>query len=190
MTEEWKTIKSYEGYYEVSNLGNIRSLARVVIGKNGLRYHVDMKILKPGLTKAGYNTVSLHKNSSRKTFYIHKLVAEHFIPNLHNKRVVNHLDGNKTNNQVSNLEWATYSENSRHALATGLFKPTSSNKNGKVQGENNYAARLTEEDVRFIRNNTINHGGNISRKEMSETFGVGITTIANILYRRSWKHVI
>lgn len=188
MSEVWRTIKDYEGYYEVSNLGNVRSLARIIVGKDGLKYNVEPKVLKAGIGGAGYPTVSLLKHGKPKTFTIHRLVAESFIPNLDNKRTVNHQDRCKTNNHVSNLEWATHSENYRHALATG-FNPASSNKNGKVQGENNSSAILTEENVRFIRKNTIGHGGNITRREMADTFGVGITTIANILYRRSWNHV-
>lgn len=189
MEEVWREVKGYEGYYEVSNFGRVRSLARVITDKNGRKLKVVPKMLSIIIGKVGYPVTSLTKNGKSKTCTIHRIIAEAFIPNPENKRTVNHIDGDKTNNDLENLEWATHQENYRHAIRTGLFKPASSNLNGKVQGENNYAAKLTESDVRFIRSNTVNFGGNISRREMAHRFGVGITTIANILYRRSWKHV-
>ncbi|RKJ52866.1 hypothetical protein D7X33_31535, partial [Butyricicoccus sp. 1XD8-22] len=117
--EVWKTIKGYEGYYEVSNLGRVRSLARIVVDKSGRKHNVKSKILKSRKGGPGYLTVNLNKDGKGKTFNVHRLVAEQFIPNVYNKRVVNHIDGNKTHNHVNNLEWVTHSENHQHALSTG-----------------------------------------------------------------------
>lgn len=97
--ELWKAISGYEGLYEVSNLGNVRSLFRY------------KKVLKPWDIGTGYLMVSLSKDKSRRTFFVHRLVASAFIENPENKPQVNHLDENRANNNVSNLEWCTCKEN-------------------------------------------------------------------------------
>ena len=100
--EQWKEVNGYEGLYEVSDQGNVRNTR---IGK----------ILKPGKNKkTGYLYVNLCKNNKRKNFYIHRLVAQAFIPNPDNKPTVNHINEDKTDNSVENLEWATMSEQQRH----------------------------------------------------------------------------
>lgn len=107
MLEIWRDIKNYEGIYEVSNLGRIKSISR-----NGTIK--ENRILKPNKVM-GYSQIVLYKNNKREYKKIHRLVAETFIPNLENKREVNHKDGNKTNNCVDNLEWVTTSENQLHS---------------------------------------------------------------------------
>ena len=99
MEEQWKTIQGYE--YEVSNEGRVRN------SKTG-------RILKPGKNNRGYLNVILYKNGKQKFFYIHRLVAQAFIPNPENKPTVNHINEDKTDNSVDNLEWATMSEQQRH----------------------------------------------------------------------------
>lgn len=119
MQEEiWKDIKGYEGLYQVSNLGNVKSLPREFTRKDGRRYVVKECVLKGGKASAGYFTVNL----LNKTHTIHRLVAEAFIFNPENKECVNHVDGDKLNNNVKNLEWCTYSENNKHAYDKGLKK--------------------------------------------------------------------
>lgn len=98
MQEIWKPIKGYEGLYEVSSLGNVKSLRRNVF-------------LKPGRKESGYLIVSLYKHNSGKNFYVHRLVAEAFIPNPDNLPIINHKDEVKTNNCVDNLEWCDYKYN-------------------------------------------------------------------------------
>ena len=115
MIERWKDIKGYEGKYQVSNLGNVKSLLDKSLKKRE-------KILKPSLTHKGYLRVYLSKESKKSTRLIHRLVAEAFIPNLENKETVNHIDGNKTNNRIDNLEWLSNIENQRHAWKMGLKK--------------------------------------------------------------------
>lgn len=112
MQEIWKPVKDFEGLYEVSNMGNVRSLNYRCTG--------EIKILKPGKDKRGYLKVNLYKSSKYSSKRVHRLVATAFIPNLDNKTQVNHIDGNKQNNTVSNLEWCTNSENMQHAWRTGL----------------------------------------------------------------------
>lgn len=117
MQEIWKDIKGYEGLYQVSNLGRVKSLPRNTKNqyKNGI-------IKKNIILKNGYYFINLYNNGS-KLFTIHKLVAQAFIPNLKNKPCINHIDGNKQNNCVDNLEWCTYSENELHAFNKNLKKP-------------------------------------------------------------------
>lgn len=113
MEEEWKDIKNYEGYYQVSNKGRVKSLHHYA--SNGYKDILYKgKVLKPGNNGRGYLFVNLCKNNKTKQFYIHKLVAEAFIQNKENKATVNHIDGIKSNNNVENLEWNTYSENNTH----------------------------------------------------------------------------
>ena len=120
--EIWKDIKDYEGLYQVSNIGKVRSLDRVVQGKLGSLRTLKGKELSATDNGKGYLKVALQTNgrSTRKIYKVHRLVAETFIPNPLNKPEVNHIDCDKTNNHVSNLEWSTSSENSSHAYNNDL----------------------------------------------------------------------
>ena len=125
MEEIWKDIKDYEGVYQVSNLGNIRSLSRNIIqehfSKNKYFRSVRYRIIKSAINRCGYKTVSLCYNGKKKTKSIHRIVAEAFIPNLNKLPVINHIDGDKTNNKVENLEWCTYKHNTMEAIRLGNF---------------------------------------------------------------------
>ena len=112
MTEVWKAIEGASGMVEVSNLGRVRSLLRSC--KTILKLQKDSK---------GYLRVRVTVNRQKLSFKVHREVAKAFIPNPENKPQVNHIDGNKTNNAVDNLEWATNKENVHHAQETGLFEP-------------------------------------------------------------------
>ena len=130
MKEEWKDVPNYEGLYQVSNLGRVRSLDARLADKNGKQYLKRGRNLK--LTKWIYKrscpghpgfTVMLYKNKKSKRFTVHRLVALTFIPNPEDKPQINHKDGDRTNNSVSNLEWVTQSENMRHSVYA-LNNPT------------------------------------------------------------------
>lgn len=128
MKEVWKDVFGYEDFYQVSNLGRVRSLTRLVQNKaskkrDGYNTIIKGKFPKQHKNVSGYLTVDLCKEKRHKKFLVHRLVALHFIPNPGMLDQVNHIDGNKTNNRVENLEWCTQIENARHAVETGLFRP-------------------------------------------------------------------
>lgn len=138
MDEEiWAPIAGYEDLYEVSNMGRFRSLPRIRRAKCGKTAFNKGKILTPQLSVAGrYLRVALSKDGKVRDEFAHRLVAAAFLPNPDNKPEVNHDDGDRTNNKVSNLEWSTRKENADHAVETGLHKAT--------------ANRLTKEEQELI----------------------------------------
>ena len=123
MTEIYKDIPGYEGKYQISNMGNVKSLHYKNTNKE--------KVLTPINHYLGYQFVHLGVS---KIKMIHVLVAENFVPNKENKPFVNHIDGNKKNNKANNLEWVTAKENMQHAIRTGLRNP---HENGKLSGGKN-----------------------------------------------------
>lgn len=125
---QWKSIKNYEGYYEVSDSGIVRSLDRDVHDRMLGNKHLHGRIMR--LTKSvgrhkdnEYLVVNLRKNGTTNVVAVHRLVAEAFLPNPKSLPTVNHKDGNKQNNFVENLEWVSYTDNNLHALKTGLRTP-------------------------------------------------------------------
>ncbi|WP_297712050.1 NUMOD4 domain-containing protein [Clostridium sp.] len=118
--EEWKSIKGYEGLYEISNFGRVKSL----LGWNGRKYIQRERILAPYKQQSNKyysrSVVKLTKDNKTKDFKVHRLVAEAFIPNPNNYKVVNHIDGNPLNNNVENLEWCTQKMNIKHAINNEL----------------------------------------------------------------------
>ena len=128
MQEVWKDIKGYEGLYQISNYGIIRSLDR--LRNNGIsgKYIQKGRIMEPFITR-GYYQVVLRKDGKYKHHNVHRLVAINFIDNKENKPQVNHINGNKLDNTVENLEWCTQSENQIHAYKKGLQKPIYGKKN-------------------------------------------------------------
>lgn len=117
--EIWKDIEGLEGEYQISNLGRVKSLERSYVNGFGGITPVNERILKPGKHTRGYFRVCLRKGNYQ---YIHRLVAEAFIPNPNNYPTVNHINGDKTDNRVENLEWCSYSYNNKEAYRTGLKK--------------------------------------------------------------------
>lgn len=153
MNEIWKDIKEYEGLYQVSNLGNVRSLGRYVKNKNNKLQYFPEKILKTGNVQE-YLKVTLSNNNKQRYYRVHRLVAEAFISNPENKPEVNHIDGDKKNNCVDNLEWCNRSENEKHAYKNGLAKPSQKQKNAVAKyARENYSKKVIQYDLngKFIK---------------------------------------
>lgn len=161
MKEVFREIQGFPKY-RISNLGRIISTVR---GKD--------KIMKLGMRTTGYHKIELVGNSGRKTLSVHRLVAVAFIPNPKNHPCINHKDGTKTNNQVDNLEWCTYSHNTNHAFDVGLRVPA------KINGN----AKLTISQVQEIRK----LHGKEKGIELAKRFNVSAETISNIQHRKTWK---
>ena len=186
MKEEFRPIIGYEELYEISNLGRILSCARVVTRMHrGRDLHYEIKAKKLKLNrkpdKSGYIKVSLSKNNNVKMHYIHRLMALAFIQNTENKPEVNHKDGNKHNNILSNLEWSTHPENVKHAYDLGLKKTKG------LRGEANSRAKLTTSQVLEIR--SLSGERQYSRHQLADKYNVAYDTITSILLRRNWKHI-
>ena len=114
-TENWKPVKGFEGIYEVSDLGRVRSIDRIVVHKTGRAVPVKGRIMKTGLHYKGYVRLMLSNGGDREhSYFVHRLVAEAFVPNPGNLPEVNHKDENKANNRADNLEWCTHRANSQH----------------------------------------------------------------------------
>ena len=158
-----KPIKGYENLYFITEDGKV------------IRNGKKLKESKCGGRKRGseYLAIVLCKNGKVKTKYIHRLVAEHYILNKYNKKTVNHKDGNRLNNNVSNLEWATGSEQNLHAQKLGL----------KATGEKCSFAKLKNKDVRKIRKSKK------KLEELSKQFSVCIATISMVRNRKIWRYV-
>lgn len=169
MAEAWRDIAGYEGMYQVSDHGRVRSLDRIVAdGKGGQRRHPG-KMLKASPNKSlGYPMVSLHRNGVREQeALVHRLVAAAFLPADSDRLHVNHIDGTKTNNHVSNLEWCTHAENIQHAGRTGLMQ----------RGMDRHNAKLSDFKVRLIRVGR-KHGLRVC--DLAQIFGVHPSHISKI----------
>lgn len=169
--EQWKPIAGYEGVYEVSNFGKVRSLDRTENWKHTTRYRKG-RYLKQ-MVVCGYCQLELKKNSKGKGFYVHRLVGQAFIANDYAKPKINHIDNNPLNNRVDNLEWCTQSENYNHSKAQGR------NSHGEKHGK----SKLTDSAVKVIR--TVN----ISTTTLADMFGVSYSTIESARKGKTWQHV-
>lgn len=180
--EVWKDIDGYEGYYQVSNLGGVRSVDRIVLYKNGQkRFHAG-KVIKPQMDYQGYLRVGLNVSGNFKTYRIHRLVVLNFLTNKENKDQVNHINGIKNDNRLLNLEWVTGSENIKHARKTGLIKDT--NERAPKHGSLNPNSKLNETDVKNIRK--LRKEG-FKLKELSDIYQVSVVHLSNICNHKYWK---
>ena len=173
--EEWRDVKGYEGIYQVSNLGNIKSLDRKInyIGINQHKEFDSKKMLKGEYKKLtinqhGYYQVVLYKNGKKKNALVHRLVAEAFLPNIENKPTVNHIDGNKINDNVSNLEWATQQEQQIHAINVLGFKPTISEKCRDRQIELHQRKVRRSDGTEFNSIKEASQGNDVLRRNISQ----------------------
>ena len=172
----WKDINDFEGLYQISDDGQVKSLTRPIEDRVGHRYTLSGRILKLNVIKNGYLVVYLSRDGVVYPKYVHALVAEAYIPNPDGLPVVNHKNGNKKDCSVDNLEWATYSSNNQHAYDTGL----------KPKGSDFYNARLTEQDVKEIRQ----LGKYTTYEEIASKYNVNKATVRDVLLNRTWRNVI
>lgn len=167
MKEKWKVIEGFSKYL-ISNTGRVKNI-------------VELRDLKFYDSK-GYFKIELRDdNNERKKVFVHRLVALNFIPNPSNKPQVNHIDGDKNNNNIENLEWCTQSENMKHAFKTGL------NVLNPLKGEDRHNSKMTEEKVILLRE--MYDSGEFLLKELAEEFNISITVTWNIAKRNTWKHI-
>lgn len=182
MDEQWRSVVGFEGIYEVSNLGRVKSLDRhVAVGHEGKgRRLVSGKMLKLQRNTTGYNVLDLYLASQgefRKPVKVYRLVAEAFIgiaPS--SKHVVNHINGIKTDDRPENLEWITQSENMAHAGELGLMR----------HGEQCHLSKLTDAQVLEIRK--LSEFG-LSQHKLANMFNVNQATVWAILAGKTWKHL-
>jgi predicted XRE-type DNA-binding protein len=169
--EEFLPIPGYEGLYEASDLGKLKSLYRETLSKNGKRMIFPEKITSPKPHTSGYVRFNLTKNNIRTTFSAHVIVATLFIENPHNYPIVNHKDGIKWNNGKTNLEWGTSSMNNQHAIDTGLMPI--------LVGEFGRNAKLKDSEVFDIRFHWKNRS--YSQTELGTMYNVDQSTISKIV---------
>lgn len=165
----WKDVEGFEGLYRVSNEGVLMSTPRRCT-KGG--------VVKRNKMKNGYEKYILCKDGKVHTVRAHRLFAQHFIPNPDSKPFVNHIDGNKSNNSVENLEWVTRQENVEHAVRTGLFN---------VKGEKHPMVKLTDTEVLEIRD--LYKHKIYNQREIGEIYGVSKTNISFIVRNKTRKVV-
>lgn len=186
--ELWKDITEFEGTYQISNYGRVRSLDREIVQSNPQKTGLSKRLLKGQMlktktTKFGYEEIHLYNRSTQTKHYvrIHQLVAKAFIPNTENKRYVNHIDADKKNNHVNNLEWCTAQENITHAHANNLITFR--------LGEKHQNTHLTKTDINYIRQNHKYRDKEFSAEALGRKFDVCTQTILNIVNRKIWKHI-
>jgi hypothetical protein len=171
-TETWRPVVGFEGLYEVSDLGRVRNIKR----RNGTSVGL---ILRQNPNGIGYAALGLRRDGKSFAGRVHMLVAAAFMGPAPEGCEVNHLDGDKMNPRLDNLEYVTHTENVRHAIGAGLHNPSR-------PGSRNGSARLTEDTVRAIRRE---YGHGQSYASLARTFGVGKSTVARVVTREDWSHV-
>lgn len=172
MPEEiWVDVVGYEGLYQVSNLGRLKSLDRL----DGRGYRIKGSLKKISSTSNGYQQVTLYREGVMKSNLMHRIVASAFLLNPDNKKVVNHINGDKQCNAVSNLSWVTYSENALHAYDTGL----------RAKGDKHAHVKISDEDVLKIRE--LYATGEYKQKFLAAKYGVDNSHISDIVNNKKRK---
>jgi hypothetical protein len=174
--EIWKSVVGYEGYYEVSNLGRVKRNAKKIYSEERICWvHKKERIVDQTIRTYKFVHLIVH---GRKTKLIrtHRLVALAFIPNPENKPEVNHIDGNKLNNNLENLEWVTRSENAIHAYSNGLIP----------KGENSHKTKITNEQALDIFKRA--HIGE-KHRTIANDYNISKSVVTDIKRQKSWKHI-
>lgn len=184
MEEVWKDVVGYEGYYQVSSFGRVKGLERQFTQLNGMTGRYNTKTIPESYMKAfsdkdGYKKIQLTKDGKRNKFFVHRLVAIAFILNPESKPEVNHKDGVKDNNHLSNLEWNTTSENQLHAIANKLYQT--------ARGESSGTSKLKESEVREIHR--LWQTGDVTQEYLAVKFGIMGSAISRIVNGIRWRHI-
>ena len=167
LVEVWKDIQDFEGLYQVSSFGRVKSLARLRQTRNGRFAPKRELILKQKISKSGYCVLNLCKNSVKYHFSVHRLVAQAFLENPEHKPTVNHKDSNKLNNSVSNLEWSTSTEQMNHAVTNNLLE---------VRGAPKFTKEFKQSVYDYKKNNP-----DISLYKLSKMFRISERTAGRIV---------
>lgn len=174
----WRDIAGYEGLYQISDTGRVLSLQRTIYRCDGVPHRVRQREMKISRQKNGYMNVRLSYQGNETNKCIHRLVATAFIENPNGLPQVNHVDCDKTNNHVGNLEWCTERHNIHHAHQNGLMNP--------CRGENHWQSKLKEEDViEIVRLRGVGY----TIKQIGDMFGCGDSIITKILHGKAWCHI-
>lgn len=176
--EEWKYVSDYENFYQVSDLGRMKSLDRIDTTKGDVLKKTKGKILSQTLKRNGYLSIMLCVKNKRKRFHPHRLLAVEFIENPENKPEINHKDSIKVNNLKWNLEWNTKEENRNHANLNGLIK----------KGELVANSKLTDLKVIALRR-LYKMNPNFNKLAIARKLNVGDSTIHRVIRNKRWKHV-
>lgn len=170
MEEIWKDVVGYEGYYKVSSLGRIQTVERIVNAPLGRVSRVVSPIIrKQQLSRGGYRQLTLSDADGQRTETVHRLVAAAFLPTQEGKEQVNHIDGNKDNNAVSNLEWCNAYENTVHAFELGLRQ----GRGFRMDASREYNYEETREHILSM----VNSG--MTQRKVSEVLGIHRDTVSN-----------
>lgn len=177
--EEWRPVKDWEGLYEVSCFGNVRSVDRYVRAKLGSTKLARGQSIRLQGSHDGYSVVRLKRSGLHKLLRVHRIALIAFVsPPPFADAQVNHIDGNKKNNVVSNLEWVTKSENMKHAYRTGLQLPQ--------RGEQHSHAKLSERQVIEIRDR---YSRGETTTQLALAFGIRRRSMSDVVRRVTWSHV-
>lgn len=168
MDEIWKDVIGFEGRYKISNSLKLVSINGRVKGE---------AIMKPTIGNSGYYVFKLRWINKKKDYRLHRLIAEHFIPNPLNLPFVNHKDGDKLNCSISNLEWVSEAENVQHAIRTGLLN---------TKGENHCHHKVSEKDVIEMKQLYLS---GITQKQIALQYGVSRRQAGDIINGINWKHI-
>lgn len=176
MNEEWRDITNYEGYYQVSSFGNVRSVERTILRSNGIKQHCKSVILKPFQGKTcNYLSVQLSKDNHTEKFMIHRLVAYMFLGlRSESDLEVNHIDGNRYNNKLDNLEIVTHQQNIDHSIIHQLKDD---------YGEKSTNAKLTNEQAYNIRRMWQN---GMPQNIIAQKFQISKQTVCNIVHYKTY----
>jgi hypothetical protein len=168
--EIWKDVIGYQGIYQINKNGDVKSLKRNTPGT----FTTIDKIIKKSINTKGYYTYRLSKEGKTKNSLLHRLVAIHFIENPNNEKCVNHKDGNPLNNDISNLEWCSYSYNSLHGY--------------RSNGRKNSMRKLTENEVSEIKNKLVNYYYGLGR-QLAKEYNVSVYIISLIKHNKTYQFI-